>query len=142
MSMYQQFQADEGLERDGVYLNYGDFRVRVRRAGGSNRKYPTGLEAMMRPPRRQLQAGTLGDEVADDIMRRSYAKWVVAGWEVKQGDSWISGIEGPNGDVLPVNEENLVQAFAALPDLFRDIVEQAGQLAIFRAEVREEDSGN
>jgi hypothetical protein len=44
--------------------------------------------------------------------------------------------------VLPYNKANVIQAFAALPDLFADIQEQASKSALFRTIIQEAQTGN
>jgi hypothetical protein len=89
-----------------------------------------------------MDAGLLKTERAEDILRETYAEAVILNWEVLQDGQWVQGIEGPNGDLLPFTKANVVQALAALGDLFNDIREQATSHALFRAEVREAEAGN
>lgn len=71
---------------------------------------------------------------------------MVLNWEVKEtkGDkeTWKQGIEGPDGSILPFNEENLIATFAALPDLFLDIQVQSSKMKLFMAAEREADAKN
>jgi hypothetical protein len=67
---------------------------------------------------------------------------VIRDWEVKVGDEWQQGIENPDGGVLPFSKENILLTFNNLPDLFADIMEQAGKAMLFRLALREEAAGN
>jgi len=146
MSMYKQFQTDPSIEQKGVILDYGTFRVTVARAGGGNKRYAAVLEARSKPFRRAIQTETISPERASAILRETYAEAVVQRWDVNVGTEkepqWKEGIEGPNGDLLPPTKENIIQAFASLPDLFEDIQVQAQRVALYRAAVQEADSGN
>jgi hypothetical protein len=58
---------------------------------------------------------------------------VVLGWE---------NVTDSTGKVLPFSYENCLKVFNDLPDLFKDIQEQAQRSALFRAELLERDAGN
>jgi hypothetical protein len=160
--MYKQFKTDTDLEKEGIDLNYGDFIVKVARAGGGNKKFARVLEAKMKPVRRAVQTESLDNKRAEALMREAYAEGVVLMWSVRvkaddkgkpveplqlmtEGDGntvFVQGIEGPDGDVLPFNVENVVATFQALPELFADIREQSGKMGLFRQAGQEADAGN
>lgn len=142
MGMYNIFQTDSDLETDGVWLDYGDFRVRISSAGQGNKKYVQYAEKALKPVRRAMQAGALSNERSLAIMSDIYAKTIVLDWQVKSDNEWKEGIEGPDGEILPVNYENIRMTFEKLPNLFMDIQEQAGSIANFRRVETEADSGN
>jgi len=169
MSMYSQFATDTNLERAGIDLDYGEFRVRIARAGGSNKRYARVLETKMKPHRRALQAETLDPKRAERLLVESYAEGVILEWAVsvvadakgapkeplvlasahlkKTGKEapntvFVKGIESPTGDVLAFTVENVVDTLIALPDLFTDIREQASKAGLFREQALEEDAGN
>lgn len=146
MSMYKQFGTDKELEKKGIVLDYGDFRVTVARAGGSNHKFVRTHEMLTKPVRRLIEQDILPVEREREINRQLYAKAVVLNWEVKEvkGDkeTWKQGIEGPDGSILPYTEENVINAFAAVPDLLTDIQIQANKMQLFRAADKEADAKN
>lgn len=142
MSMYSQFATDKTLEKTGVWLDYGDFRILVARAGGSNTKYEKVLEAASRPHRRGLATGTISLKVLRGVLISVYAKAVVLDWNVKVDGNWVQGIHRPDESVGEFSEAAVVEAFTALPDLFSDVQSQAEQVSIFRPELLEEDAKN
>lgn len=169
MSMYKQFKTDTNLEKTGVDIDYGDFKVKIGRAGGGNKRFARIMEEKMKPVRRALQTETLENARAEALLRESYAEGVVLEWAVlvvaddkgkpldppqlasayreEHGHDapntvFIKGIEGPEGDILPFTVENVVATFKALPDLFADIREQAGKVGLFREQGQEADAGN
>lgn len=148
MGMYKAFETDKSLEKSGIVIDYGDFRVTVARAGGANKNYTKALEFYTRPYRRAIQTETLPQEVNDKIMMQVYAQAVVMDWETKKGTDengdpiFIKGIESKDGDIIPVTQDNLVETFKALPDLFEDLVRQSGKSALFRKELDLEDAKN
>lgn len=142
MGMYDVFETDEDLETSGIWLDYGDFRVRIASAGQGNKKYVKYAEKALKPVRKAMQAGALSNERSIAIMSDIYAKTIILDWEVIQDGKPKKGIEGRDGSVLPFNYENVRQAFMDLPNLFIDIQEQANSIANFRKAELEEDSGN
>jgi hypothetical protein len=139
MSMYQQFRQDEEAEKKGIVLDYGDFRLTVGRAGGANKKFRRAFESRMRPYQRAMDIGALSDDIKVRVLRESYADAIVFNWETKNGDgTWHPGIEGADGAMLPFNWDNVVATFAALPELFQEVVNQTREADLFRAAVREE----
>ena len=142
MGMYDIFETDEDLESTGVWIDYGDFRILIAAAGQGNKAYVKYAEKALKPVRKAMQAGALGNERAQAIMADIYAKTIVKAWEVKAGDKWKSGIESKEGELLPVNYDTIKTTFMALPNLFIDIQEQANTISNFRKEELEEEAKN
>lgn len=144
MSMYQNFKTNPDLEKGGIVIDYGSFRVTLARAGGANKKFGRLLEAKTKPLKRAIQTDTMDSDKAVDLMKEVYAETVVINWETKVGDDFVQGIEDPQDatKVLPVNKENLLTTFRNLPDLFTDLQEQATKAALFRDVIREDDVKN
>lgn len=143
--MYDTFRTDPEHERDGVWIDYGSFRVRLARAGGANKLYQRVLEHKTRPYRRALQTETIDNDTATRILREVFAETVVRGWQTRDESGELrDGIEAPdgNGELLPVTKENILATYERLPDLFDDNREMAGKLALYRAEIREVAAGN
>lgn len=143
-SMYSLFKTDTSLEQSGIYLDYGTFRVKIARAGGANKRYAKLLETKTRPYRRAIETETLDNNRGQALLQEVFAEAVILNWEVKDEakDTWKTGIEGPNGDILPYTTENVLAAFRLLPDLFLDIQSQASKVALFREDAQEAASGN
>lgn len=142
MSMYKQFKTSSNLEEQGIILDYGDFRIRVARAGGSNKKYSKLLDVESRPYQRAIAQKVMDNNRALDIVKAVFAEAVIMSWETKVNDKWISGLEGPDGKVIPATVENIINVFNDLPDLFADIQEQAQNIALFREELLEASEKN
>ena len=132
-SPYELFKTDPKAETEGLTLDYGDFRIRIARAGGANRAFARALEARLKPYRRQLQTETLDEKIAERILREVYADHVILGWD---------GVTGPDGKAMAFARETVLKLFEDLPELFRDIQDQAGRVALFRAHNLEDDKGN
>lgn len=148
MSMYSTFQTDAELEKKGVVIDYGSFRVTIARAGGANKRFAKVLEAQTKPYRRALEAKTIDNAVAERIMMEVYAETVVLNWEVAQVDEktgetkWKRGIEAEDGSMLAFNRNMVLETFQKLPDLYADIQQQAMSAAIYRKVAQESEAGN
>ena len=146
MSMYRQFETDPDLEKQGVIVDYSDFRVTLARAGGANRKFTNQLEVRAKPYKRAMQAETIDRNKLDSIVREVFVDTCVLNWEVNQGTAeepkWVPGIEAPDGTILEFNRDNLLDTFRNLPDLYQDLQEQATKAALYRKHMLEEGAKN
>lgn len=143
MSLYGQFKTDPNVERNGVIIDYGIFRVTVARAGGANKKFAKLLEARTKPFKRAIQTETMDPDQALNILRRVYAETIILNWETNVNDKFKVGIEAEDGSkLLPFNADNVELTLKNLPDIFMDLQEQAGKMALFLATIREENEEN
>lgn len=130
---FDDYNLDPDLESgSGVDLEYGEKIIRIHRAGGSNRKYERIYSAKLKPHRRKLQLGTIEPELLRRIQIEAFAEAVVVGW---------SGIKSGGVDV-PFSASACVDLFNALPELFDDVQRAAGDISLFRKEVKEADEKN
>ncbi len=131
-SFYEMFATDSALEKNGIALDYGEAgTIVIARAGGSNTKFQTRFQALMRPYRMQMQNGTMDDDVANRLMAEAFAETVVLGW---------SGVKGSDGEELEFTQDNVKKLLTDLPELFADIRTQATSFTNFVVESREEDA--
>ena len=142
MSMYKTFQTDSKLEQEGIYIDYGSFRVKIARAGGHNLRYTKALEAAVQPYKRMIATNSLEEGIGNAIMHDVYARTLVLNWETRRDNEWVSGIEAEDGSVLPFSPENVILTFQKLPDLFADIQAQAQNQSLYRREIMEGDAKN
>lgn len=128
-SIKKLFKTDAELETKGIVLDYGDYgKIRIARAGGANKAFAKCLERKSRPLRRAIQSEMLDNEQAEKLMAEVYADSVVLGWE---------GVTDEKGKPIPFSKEACLELFRDVPDLLRDIMEQAQKSALFREEIRE-----
>ena len=133
-SPYELFGTDKNLEAgDGVDIDYGDFVITIHRAGGTNTDYKRVFAEKLKPYQRQYENGTMDDDTFDKIIVEVFAETVVKGWR---------GFTDADGNELDWTRENVIKVLTDLPDLVRDIVEQARNFANFRAENKEAASKN
>lgn len=134
-SLYDKFATSKDAEQGtGIVLDYGDAgKITIHRAGGANRRFKDYTSAKLKPFTRQINAGTMDEEVSRKLTADIYAKTVIVGWE---------GVTGPDGEELEFTVENVTQVLLDLPDLFDDIQRAAQDASLFRAAVNEEVEGN
>jgi hypothetical protein len=142
MALNKMFGTNESLETKGIVIDYGDTRIRIARAGGSNKKFAKAISVATKPFRRAIAADAMDPEKALDIMRSVYAQTVILDWETKVKGEFKKGIDPvdagkPDGDLLPPTVDNIEAVLKHLPDLFSDLQNQSQSLALFRAEVDE-----
>lgn len=131
---YTMFRTDPKAEVvEGITVDYGSFKIRLIRAGGANAKFKRIMAEKLRPYRKQLEMGTMEEETAQGILCEAYADAVVVGWE---------GVTDEHGKALPFNRGNVLKILKDLPDLFKDLQEQASLLSNFKAENLEEEAKN
>lgn len=148
MSLYKNFQTDPALEKGGVWIDYGDFRVLLAHAGGANKKYINVMDKKFKPLRQAINAGTLDNDRAQKMLMDLYAETIVLDWETiyqavdDDAPSPQRGIEGPNGELLPFTIENVKMTFRNLPNVFMDLKTQAEQISNYRVRDLEAEAGN
>jgi hypothetical protein len=154
--MYEHYQTDPNLEKEGVWTEFGDFRVRIAHAGGANSEFVKQTEATFKPYQRQLSNGNMDRDVLNRLSMKVAVRTIVRGWQVQDTDEdgdpkfdeddglpiWIDGIHAEEGSVLEDTIENRLNAFRALPHLYDEISRVASEMTAFRTMLREEASGN
>jgi len=132
------FKPSEKLEQEGIWLDYGDFRIKVTRAGATNQRFKQLFEAKMKPHRRAMANDTMDNRVAEKVTREVWAESIVLGWDSPLG----AGLIPYKGGEFPFSAANCIQLFDDLPDLFIDVREQSMKLGLFLDATAEADAGN
>ena len=131
---YSLFGTDKNLESgDGVSLDYPGFSITIRRAGGSNVDFSRVLSEKLRPYRKKLDKGTMDDKVSEKILLETYAETVVINWK---------NVKDRKGHDMPCTAHNCVKLFTDLPDLFRDVQDQANDYKLFLEDQEELEEKN
>ncbi len=120
-SVFKLFATSKELEKKGVWLDYGDVKFLVARAGGANHGYAELLKAKIRPIRHQVERDLLSAEENDRINAELFAEAIIKDVKVKVDDNWQQGVPSADGPVLPYTKANVVKLLLELPDMFRDI---------------------
>jgi hypothetical protein len=153
--LYQMFEMDKDLEREGITVNYGSVKFQIARAGGRNKAFKDTFSAKAKKHRTQIDNETMSDDMADRIMAESYAEAVVLGWWTRKEDDagdpildkkgeeqWVDTIENKEGKSVKFSVEECVRLFLDLPDLFQSIQSYAVKAGNYRKELDEADEGN
>lgn len=134
MSLYKKFKTDSACESEGVWLDYGEgTRIRIARAGGSNKRFLKSAEKFRRRFKRQLDLDLLSNDVASREAVKIYADSVVLDWE---------GVTDEDDNELDCTRENVTKVLTDLPDLFIDLQQMALNASLFREEIDAEAAGN
>lgn len=132
------FKTSPAAEAAGVELDYGDFYIKITRAGATNARFKKLFEKSMKPHRRAVANDTMNNDVAERITREVWAESIVMGWGSKLGE----GLIPYKGEALTFNTPNCVMLFNDLPDLFIDVREQSMKLGLFQEDEKDADTGN
>lgn len=146
MSAFEVFGTNDDLEKEGVWQNFGTFRVRLARAGGANKRFARLIEAKTKPFLRAIKTDTLDMDTQLRITREVFAETVVTGWQCNKGTDkepkWEDVVEVAPGQFEAFSPASVLKALVALPNLFTDIQQQANSFANYRDEVRAVNAGN
>lgn len=138
-SIYDAFKTSEQAENEGQWFNYGtgpsgcDQRFLLARTSRANKKYTEAVRRMSEKYGRQIEAGTLADDVAYELMLKIFCSHVLIGWD---------GITTPDGDDLPYSVNAAMELMRALPDLYEDLQRNAASREHYLQKQVEEDAGN
>jgi hypothetical protein len=140
MGFRKHFATDPSIERTGVELDYGEGMVlKIARAGGANVAYQKTFTAVTASYKRAIEAETLPVEKGNELAREVFARSVLLDWEGVTMDDL-----NDDGDMTPApcTVENKIKFFNALPEVFRDVQEQATRAMLFRRNIEEAELGN
>lgn len=141
--LYKAFQTDKDIEKQGIVIEYPGVRIKTARAGGANANFAKVLDRLTKPYKRAIATESLDPETSAKIMREAYAQAVVMDWETQLEDgSWINKVMASDGELVEVSIDNIVKVFEDLPDLFRDLQEQANKQALFLKDIDLGDAKN
>lgn len=132
-SPYKNFKTDLVMETEGIWLDYGDYKIRIARAGGQNMAYAKSVEKYAKKHKLALKNDTLDNDVQQALMVQVYADSIILAWE---------GVVNENDELMSFNRENVVKLLTDLPDLFADIRSSATSLQLFQKELLEKAAKN
>jgi len=134
MNPYKMFKNDPDLEsQKGIILDYGEFKIRIARAGGANTDFNRSLRARIKPYKKQIEHNLMDNDLAQQILAEVYADSVILNW---------SGVTDEEGNELEFTRENVIKVLTDLPELFNDIQAQAQELSNFRELEIEDEAKN
>lgn len=138
-SLTDLYRTDPDVEKHGVWWDSGAGQFRIRRAGGDNVKYKRRLESLFKPYRRAIANNLMPEDKADELLRQLYAETIVTDW-----DEEVANTVSPSTGKLygPYTVEACLLLWKDLPALWEDHKAIANELAVYRKDLLEEESGN
>lgn len=131
--VFDDFETDKTVEKEGVWVDYGDYKIRIARAGGANKAYEICLANKSKPYRKQIQNGSMDIARQKELVKEAYIETIVLDWE---------NITERDGTPIPFNKANVKGLFNRVPDLWEDLMTQAQDLALFKLDISEESAKN
>lgn len=121
-SLFKLFATSKTLEKEGIWVDYGEVKFLIARAGGANIAYADLLKAKIRPIRNKVDRDLLTPEEDTRISAELYAEVVIKAVQVKGADgTWSPGVPTEDGKVLPFTVANVTALLLELPEMFRDL---------------------
>lgn len=105
------------------------------RMGKGNKAYSKALETATRPFRRQMELGTMKNDVAEKLFRQVFADSIVKGWE---------NVQDEQGVVIPFSSANVLSLIEkeGMDDLYQLLQQEASLAANFRDNALEAEAKN
>ena len=141
-SPYEMFSTDKEMEKDGVWMKFPGFELKVARFSDSN-------PSLMAAHRRRLKKhGISADEEVDfetdrEIGNEIIAEAILTGWRsTDEKGNTVDTIPGSDGKPMVCNFKTKMQLLTDLPELKARIVRFARDHANYQVKVLEEAVGN
>lgn len=128
------FGTDREIETTGVWLDYGDFKIKIASTGSE--KYKRTMKAVFKPYERQVQTGTMPEELAEEKLTLVFARAIVLDWWCSEwGEHTMWDKEGNR---LDYNEQNVIKLLTEMPKLQDMIRDEAQRAENFRKREEED----
>lgn len=143
-NLFEKFKTEDDFEVDGTWKEYyGSAKIKIARAGNKNTEY---FKYLRKSAKKYENAGTDTKRDQDRPWAEVFAKSVIKGWKVKDGDEWVDGIHLPDKKekivIKPFTTENVVEVLLLLPDLFEILKRDADNIKTFQKEKEKEEVKN
>ena len=133
VSPYDMFETDEELEREGVWLDFGTFRLKCASSGDANPAFAECYRKKLEPVAEALAAGLLDKGVEGKLLREAYAETII-----KDADG---AFVDRDGEPIPKTPEGYYQLLTDLPRLFTIVRRRTQSIESFRRQ-NDEATGN
>ena len=138
---FEVFETEETYEVDGVWQDFGGWRVKLARSGGKNTAYGK----MLTDEIKKLGKATfdaVSKEEGDEIIIRVFAKTIIKDHEIKdENGKWKKGVYIKKDGVVtvvPFNSKNMEICLQQLPEYWNKIQSYADDYTVFQREVEKE----
>jgi hypothetical protein len=138
-NLHKRYKTDVVKEQNGIPVEFdanddGSIpKFYIARMGGGNEEYLKAFERETKPHRRQMELGTLNPNVDREIYRKIFVSAVLKGWE---------NVQNEKGELIPYTEENALALLRELPDLQKELSQQAANIDNFRQEALQAEAKN
>lgn len=129
-SLYETFGTHKDYELKGIWLEFADASMKVRRAGGSNEEFSRVLGEKLRPHRHAMEAGGLDPKLSRRLLQETYFETVVLEWK---------NFVNRKGEPMELTLENFCGIMEELPDLWSAVVKACDEMRNFQASNVKED---
>lgn len=131
MGLYNIFSTSKEYEKEGIVLDIGPSKWRVRRAGGSNAEFKKLLAKRVSPHKALLKQNLMPETQGNEILAGVFADTVIIGWE---------NVTDEDDKPLEFNRDNVIKVLTELPDLFLAIQEACEDHSNFQKEIIEQET--
>lgn len=139
--LHKQFKTNSAKESEGVEIEFPEAQnddgsiptFIISRMGKSNKAYSKSLEAATRPYRRQVELGTMKNEVAEGLFMGVFVDTILKGWK---------NVQGENGEAIAFSKDAATALLNELPDVYERLQEEAKLSANFRDSALESEAKN
>ncbi len=137
MSVWDIYETNMDLEVEGFWHAVNKkISVKLARAGGSNLAFTKAMEEKTRDHRKRggaFEGNKVDVEIATDLMKQAFAETIILDWK---------GFTKKDGKPLTYSAKVAYDLMVALPDLFNELRDAAGEAANYRIEDIQDDVGN
>lgn len=122
-TLYDLFETDPKMEKEGIGLQFGQAVFYVKRAGGANTDFDKAFEVKTRNMSSRFQLAALSEEQSSRMLQEVYFDSVMVGWK---------GVTDREGNALEYNAENFYKVMTDLPTVWKTIRQEAANHENFR----------
>lgn len=139
--LHKQFKTNSTKETEGVKIEFHEAQnddgtvpaFIISRMGKSNKPYSKALEAATRPYRRQLELGSIKNEIAEKLFLNVFVDTILRGWE---------NVQDENGNDIPYSKDCAISLLEELGDVYDRLQEEAKIASNFRDLALEKEAKN
>lgn len=125
-SPYAMYATDKVKERDGVWLDFGTFGIKVRRVNASNKEFAKMAQKELKPHAKAIKRNTMDADLGAEISLNIFCHTVITDWRTTIDGKHENGfILDSAGEQLEFSAENAITLFEQLPDLFNEVYQMA-----------------
>jgi hypothetical protein len=126
-NLFTMFETNSDLESEGVIFELGEAKFKLRRMGGANsQKLKAAHAKYFKPFAKQIEMGTLNEQIEKEIVIKSFFEICVVSWE---------GFKNKEGVEIECNLKNALEVFKQLPELFNLLQSHASDFNHYRVDL-------